>query len=201
MRKRLIVIWILFLSVTAFAQNRTNNIKFELKYPKVVGDNFITNYRQFFDLGVGYDFLSKDKINIGIILNTTYLKNGPSAIDLFVVSPKLMLDYEIHFNKLKLLPQVGFGYSSWIFRSNKIHEINEYGDPTGNYTSFKENENGITFRTGVTLLKETTKRVNVYFLMAYEFTRLMKLDNGGGSSYNRNIQIVYPGIGIVWKLN
>ena len=78
---------------------------------------------------------------------------------------------------------------------------NEIGEPMGT-TSEKTNSDGLTFHSSTKLLFNSSKKINWYFQISYEFSKLEKPKLGSGDTkFNRNIHLLYPGIGIIWNFN
>lgn len=75
----------------------------------------------------------------------------------------------------------------------------EFGEITQGVT-YKKNENGLTTKTAVKLVVNNDKKIKWYFNLSYEFTKLEKSKHEEDNiKFNRNIQMIYPGVGIIWN--
>ena len=65
-----------------------------------------------------------------------------------------------------------------------------------------ETQHGVSIKVATKIIFEKNKRINIFFVMGYELYRLQELADAPPSfdSYNRNIQLIYPGIGVILKL-
>jgi len=190
---------------TLFSQINREEIAIDVRYPIPIGDNFITKNMQgryigLVDIGIDYNLIKLNNFGIGILINSSVLSFSKNDVTLIILSPKIKVDYKININRISIIPNIAIGYSNWQFRSPaKILGV-ENGIPvqsekTVNYS------NGITFKGATKVLLNSNRQLNWYFQFTYEFTRLEKPDNGIDSKYNRNMHILYPGIGVVWKFN
>lgn len=139
-------------------------------------------------------------MGVGLLLNTSVLKLYEPDITLAVISPKIKVEYEIDLNKVLIIPQIGVGYSNWrfILPIDYIIDDNDIYHPTYGYRR-TSSENGFTLKGGTKILINSDKRVKWYINLAYEFTRLEKpTSDAENNSFNRNIQMFYPGIGLIW---
>ncbi len=146
-------------------------------------------------------YIETNGLGIGILFNSSILRLSETEVTLFILSPKIKLDYEIKIDRISIIPQIGLGYSNWLFRAPSIKITDEFGNivEAGKY---KENQNGWTIRGGTRFVLNSSKNLNWYFQIAYEFTKLEKPDSGAGDSkYNRNMHLLYPGIGLIWNFN
>lgn len=204
--KKLIIFILVNLQVsTIYSQFNQKDISFELRYPVPVGDNFIhrgyvEGYKGVVDVGVDYNVLKFGNLGIGVLFNGTFLKNTDFYdVHLRILSPKIKIEYEWDVKKISIIPNLALGYSHWHFRTPKA----DFYDNNGIYLRSGElivNLNGFTFRSGLKLLMKTTKRIDWYVQFAYELTKLEKTEFGDDSNYNRNVQIIYPGVGLLVKL-
>lgn len=202
--KKIIIFGLFFLSsISTYSQLNTENISFELRYPIPMGDNFINKgfdngYIGLIDLGVDYNIVKNKGLGIGVLLNSSVLKLSESDLTLMILSPKLKVEYEIDLNKVSIIPQVGVGYSYWRFRAPEMTYYDEFGNSVQG-EKFKLNENGFTLKGATKLVINNDKRLKWYFNLSYEFTKLEKPEpKGGDTKYNRNIHLIYPGIGMTW---
>ncbi|MBK8806723.1 MAG: hypothetical protein IPO21_08780 [Bacteroidales bacterium] len=205
MKRQIFVVLILLISVASYSQFN-KNIAIEVRYPLPIGDNFINKgfdkgYLGIIDLGLDYNVIEKNGLGLGIVFNTSYLRFSETDVNLLILSPKIKLEYEIELNKLSIIPQIGVGFSSWQYR---VYDI-IYTDELGNYlytSDFKQIENGLTLKGATKFVINTDKRVKWYFNIAYEFTRLEKSEyESANTKYNRNIQMIYPGVGMIWNFS
>lgn len=140
------------------------------------------------DIGVDYNILKKGNWGFGILNNTSLLTLPISEVSLLIVSPKIKIDYSINLGKVSFTPNIALGYSSWRFRSH-----NDLG-------TYKENQDGFTGKAGLKLVLNCNSHINLYLQMAYEYTKLELLDDTQDYKYNKNMEILYPGFGAIWKL-
>lgn len=208
MTKKIITIGLVLLyTIGLYSQVNTSNISFELRYPVPVGNNFINKaffgdgYLGLMDLAIDYNVLKFNELALGITLNSSVLRaSSVSDITLLILSPKIKFEYELNLNRVSLIPQIGFGYSNWRYYAI-LQYTNEIGEPAGTISD-KSNSNGLTFQALTKLKINSGKSINWYFLITYEFTKLEKPEiEGADTKFNRNIHIVYPGIGLQWNFN
>lgn len=193
MKKLVIVLLILTQVTTAFSQTNKRDIAFELRCPIPTGNNFLNEafgkgYIGITDIGVDYSVFKKGNWSFGILNNTSLLTLPPSEVTLLIVSPKIKIDYSISFGKVSFTPNIALGYSSWRFKSHN------------DIDSYKENQDGFTCKAGSKLVLNCNNHINLYLQIAYEYTKLELLDNSQDYKYNRNIEVLYPGFGVIWKL-
>jgi hypothetical protein len=205
MKRLLFVLIILIPMNSLFSQINREEIGIDLRYPIPIGDNFLNNnsrggYLGLVDIGIDYNLLKLNNFGIGILINSTVLRFSKNDVTLIILSPKIKVDYKININKISIIPNIAIGYSNWQFRSSAKTFTVENGIPV-QIDQAAEFLNGITLKGGTKVVLNSNSRLSWYFQFAYEFTRLEKLDNGIDSNYNRNMHILYPGIGVVWKFN
>lgn len=204
MRLTLIIGFILLYSIPSYAQSNRHAIALELSYPMTSGDNFINHandrgYSGLISVGVDYNLIRINGLGIGILFNSSMLKLPETDLKLTAHSPKLKIEYEIDLNKISIIPQVGIGYSSWRFRAPEKVWVDEFGDKYLQ-PKFKKNDKGLTVRGSSKIVLNNRRSLKWYLNIAYEFTKLEKPKDGSiDNSYNRNIQILYPGIGVIWN--
>ena len=198
MRKLIIVGLVLFNSIWSYSQNN-ESISLELRYPLPLGNNFINKagYVGLFDIGADYNLIKANKFSFGVLLNSSFLRFNELEVNLFIISPKIKAEYEISLNKLSIIPQIGIGYSNWRFQAPDITYTDEHGVHT---IKSRLNYNGLTAKGATKILINNDKNLKWYFNLAYEFTRLERPENLiSNFSYNQNIQLFYPGIGLIWS--
>jgi len=205
MKKILIVLFILIPASTLFSQINREEIGIDVRYPIPIGDNFLNNnsrggYLGLVDIGIDYNLIKINNFGIGVLINSSVLRFSKNDVTLIILSPKIKVDYKININRISIIPNIAIGYSNWQFRSSAKTFAVENGIPV-QIDQAAEFLNGITFKGATKVLLNSNSRLNWYFQFAYEFTRLEKLDNGIDSNYNRNMHILYPGVGVVWKFN
>ena len=204
MKKLLLLGVIILQTISLYSQINKENISFELRYPITSGDNYLNKgfdegYYGLIDFGVDYNILKKNRLGIGILFNTSMLRLSKTNVNLFILSPKIKIDYEFKINKLSIVPQLGFGYSNWRFRAPEQVLYDDYGNGVI-FDKFKNNENGLTVKGGVKCVLNTNNKLNWYLLFAYEFTKLEKPSfEMANVKYNRNMHLIYPGIGVIWN--
>ena len=205
MKRLLFVLIILIPMNSLFSQINREELAIDVRYPIPIGDNFLNNnsrggYLGLVDIGIDYNLLKLNNFGIGFLINSTVLSFSKNDVTLIILSPKIKVDYKININKISIIPNIAIGYSNWQFRSSAKTFAVENGIPV-QIDQAAEFLNGITFKGATKVLLNSNSRLNWYFQFAYEFTRLEKLDNGIDSNYNRNMHILYPGVGVVWKFN
>ena len=205
MKRLLFVLIILIPMNSLFSQINREELAIDVRYPIPIGDNFLNNnsrggYLGLVDIGIDYNLLKLNNFGIGFLINSTVLSFSKNDVTLIILSPKIKVDYKININKISIIPNIAIGYSNWQFRSSAKTFAVENGIPV-QIDQAAEFLNGITLKGGTKVVLNSTSRLNWYFQFAYEFTRLEKTDNGIDSNYNRNMHILYPGIGVVWKFN
>ena len=204
-KKILFVLIILIPMNSLFSQINREEIAIDVRYPIPIGDNFLNNnsrggYLGLVDIGIDYNLLKLNNFGIGFLINSTVLSFSKNDVTLIILSPKIKVDYKININKISIIPNIAIGYSNWQFRSSAKTFAVENGIPV-QIDQAAEFLNGITLKGGTKVVLNSTSRLNWYFQFTYEFTRLEKPDNGIDSNYNRNMHILYPGIGVVWRFN
>ena len=201
MRKLILLGLILFQGVLVYSQVNTESISFGLRYPYPTGYNYINKgldngYLGIIDVEVDYGVLKLDKLSFGLLFNASHLKLSKTDMDLWIISPKIKIDYRIKINKFSLIPQFGIGYSNWRFRSPAYTLYDEYGTAY-KIEGYKRNENGLSLKTATKIEMNINDRLQGFFQLAYEFTRLEKPETPAkNSNDNRNMQILYPVFGI-----
>lgn len=199
--KKLLLIWaLLFLSMPCFAQSRYGKFSISMSNPIPTGNNFINKnladgYLGVIDFGAAYNFYQRRSLGIGIQFNSTFLSFSEINEQLTIFSPKLRLEYAIKRNKVSLVPNIAVGYSSWRFRAPRpdfsMDRIN---------VLYRYNQMGATVRGGAKLVFDTSETLKWYAEFSYEKTRLENKFGGGlNQSYIRNIEMMYPGFGFIWK--
>lgn len=188
MKKLVLVFLLLIQSAQVFAQFNSDNISFEVRYPIPIGHNFINKgadkgYTGLIDFGIDYTVYKVQKLNVGVLLHASFFKFKPGDVNLRTIAPKLKADYEINLSKVSIVPQVAVGYSSFHFSG-----------------AYKKNSGGPAVKAATKIVFNRDKQMNWYFLIAYEFTKLKKLEDFvEDTSFNKNIQTLYPGVGITWN--
>lgn len=204
MKKLMLIGLIHLLCVTSYSQFITKSISFELRYPFPVGDNFINKgldngYLGLIDLGVDYNLFKNNGLGLGVTLNSSLLRLNVTDVTLLIISPKIKVEYEIDLNKILIIPQIGIGYSNWRFRAPDVTLIDEFGNPVGMGKS-RDDQNGLTLEAATKLVINNDRKLKWYFNLSYEFTKLEKPEyDSGDTKFNRNIQLLYPGIGVIWN--
>lgn len=188
MKKLVLVSLILIHSAQVFAQFNSDNISFEVRYPIPIGHNFIhkgadKGYTGLIDFGIDYTVYKVQKLNVGVLLNASFFRFKPGDVNLRTIAPKLKADYEISLSNVSIVPQVAVGYSSFHFSE-----------------AYKKNSSGPAVKAATKIVFNKDKQINWYLLIAYEFTKLNKLEDFvEDTSFNKNIQTLYPGVGITWN--
>ena len=205
MKKIIIIIGLVLTNpVFSYSQSDAESISFELRYPIPMGDHFINKafdhgYSGLIDLGLDYNILNANGLEIGILFNTSILELSHTDVNLLIFSPKIKADYEMYLNALSIIPQVGIGYSNWRFRSPEMTFTDGFGNPV-RIEGIDRNENGLTIVGATKLVLNNDKKIKWDFNLSYEFTKLEKPDyEGGDVKYNRNIHLFYPAMGMIWN--
>jgi hypothetical protein len=205
MRKSIISTIFIFQTLICSSQINKDEFSFELRYPFPIGNNFLNNklldgscHIGIIDFGIDYNVIKPKNFGFGIIFNTSLLRLPETDITTTVFSPKIKAEYFINKQKFSFVPQIGFGYSRWRFKGPEMDAMDEYGNPI--HLNNKLTYNGLSFKGSIKIIIRNSNKLNWYFQLAYEFTRLEKSKYGEiDSNYNRNIQIIYPGLGILYK--
>jgi hypothetical protein len=186
----LICIAVLLVSNSISGQQARNNINIEMRYPIPIGNSIINeNYSGMFDVGLDYNLFVLPFFNsqCGIMLHTSFLNRSNSNIDLIIFEPKFKYEYYTFLNNnFYYMHDVAIGYSFWKYANTATTTTNDI-------------QNGINIQWQLKLLKETKKEFRYYFLLAYEFTKLNKDKSIADTKYNRNIHMLYTGIGFEIK--
>jgi hypothetical protein len=205
MKKAFAIMIILIQMNNLFSQINKDDLAFELRYPIPMGDNFLNKgfgdgYSGIDDLGVDFNLLKINKLGVEILLNTSFLRLPESDMNLIILNPKIKIDYKINFNNISVVPNVAVGYSNWQLRATVLTHESPI-DPVQK-EEIKEYYGGISYRGATKIVWNNNKRLNWYIQLAYEFTKLEESENSGADSeYNRNVHILYPGNGLIWKFN
>ena len=205
MKRLLFVLIILIPMNSLFSQINREELAIDVRYPIPIGDNFLNNnsrggYLGLVDIGIDYNLLKLNNFGIGFLINSTVLSFSKDDVTLIILSPKIKVDYKININKISIIPNIAIGYSNWQFRSSAKTFAVENGIPV-QIDQTAEFLNGITFKGATKIMLNSNRQLNWYFQFAYEFTKLEKPHNAVDSQYNRNMHILYPGVGVVWKFN
>lgn len=206
MKKLFFAVIIILQSSIVFSQSFNEDISIDLRYPIPVGDNFLSKgfgngYMGVVDAGIDYSIFRISNIKIGILLNSSFLKPIDLDMRLMILSSKIKVDYTLSIHRLTIIPQFAIGYSNWRFRIPDII----FTDENGNVLSkqdYKQNANGLTYKCATKFSFKVSERIDLYAQVAYEYTRLEKPDNEMFYlKSDRSLQIIYPGVGVVYKFN
>ncbi len=197
-----ILVFAIGVTIASHAQMNTRKIAFELRYPIPMGDNYLnkgwgSGYSGIIDIGVDYNVIKKNGWGVGVLFNSSILKLSKTNVTLYILSPKFKVDYELKMNKFSIIPQIAVGYSNWRFRAPEMTVYDEFGDPLES-EKYKENRNGLTIKGATKFVLNNSNRLHWYLQIAYEFT---KLDDSSNLKYNRNMSLLYPGVGVIWNFN
>jgi hypothetical protein len=170
----------------------SQDLSFELRYPIPFGDNFLNSdilgrsgYNGILDIGAAYKIMDVSGFGFGISYNTSLFSLPITDVTIWTIMPKAFIEYEFKMQKISILPGIGVGYSHWIYK---------IPDSAG------ETDNGFSMKVSAKALFNNDKKVNFFILAAYEFTRFGKSDDELDYSFNRNVHVFYPGVGITWNL-
>ena len=203
-KKYVILICFLLQTTFLFSQESKNNLFLEVRYPKTFGDinkGFAgsNKYIGLIDLGLDYKFFEINNWGVGINLNTSFLKLSETSTHLTILSPKLTMDYALPIDNKVFITQFGIGYANWRLRDSELI-TGQIGNPSQN-EEFKQNENGLAIKVATKLVLNNNKKINWYLQLAYELTKLKNADDlSNGYIFDGNMQVLYPGFGIVWNL-
>ncbi len=186
--------------INSFSQNNNSKLALEVRYPMPQGDNFInrafgTGYSGEFDFGLDYTFYNNSNFKYGLILYSSYLNLKVGDVDLNIISPKVKFEYDINITKVSIIPQLSVGYS---FLRFKAPLVDQFGNLIPSIV-YKENHEGLSIKAATKLLFFNHKNLNFYVSISYEFTKLREKDTFDNIKYNRNVELIYPGLGIQWK--
>lgn len=194
MKRALASIIFLFIYTPSFSQLRGSNLSLILGYPIPVGHNFVNKdsgngFTGIADIGLDYTVLKANQFNVGILMNASFLKFKPLDISLNNLSPKVKIGYIVQLKKIVIQPQLAIGYSYFRFTG-----------PVINGSLFNESVGGISAKASTKVILNNERKINYYLSLAYELNRIGKLTTDTpDTNYNRYIQFVTPGAGILWK--
>ncbi|QRR00166.1 hypothetical protein [Dyadobacter sandarakinus] len=190
--KRAFLFAILLLTCTqSFAQFKGSDFSLNLGYPIPVGSNFVNEgfsvgYKGIADIGLDYTIFKASKVDVGMLINSSFLKFTPADVLLNVISPKVKLGYTMQLRKIVIQPQLALGYVHFGFKGSKYN--------------YKESVDGLAARVSAKAILKSARKINYYLSLAYEMNRIGKLrPEVPSTSYDRNIQFVIPGVGILWN--
>jgi hypothetical protein len=111
---------LLFTYTQSFSQFVDSDLSLTLGYPIPVGHNFINKgadvgYTGIADIGLDYTVFKASKIDVGILMNTSFLKFKPGDVSLNILSPKVKVGYTIKLKKIDIKPQLAIGYAHFSF--------------------------------------------------------------------------------------
>ncbi len=188
------------------AQSVPKQIEVELRYPKPIGDHFLakgfgSGYTPVIDLGLGYSIarLRKQKVGFGLKANLAYLILPETKVQAFIFSPKIVIDGRFGWknSKLKVIPEIGLGYSLLTFNKSNIG-----GRGDGLHPGDEIEMEGPMFRSGFKFLWKKDRKIHLFYSLYYEF---IKITNSGFDMldvpYNTSLHMFYPGVGAVWNFN
>lgn len=199
MRKTVIFVIFCLVSLSTFSQKKLNDISLYFSYPIPFGDNYISeNYMGIFDAGIAYDFLRLNNLGMAISFNTSALSFPDNDVNLQIFSPKIGVNYELKLNYLSIIPQIQMGYSNWRFRASGGTKLDESGN-TFEIPEYKKNFNGLTTRLDTRFVLSTKRTIKWFCNISYEYTIRENSREFLNNSYNRNIHIFYPGVGVMWS--
>jgi hypothetical protein len=195
--RRLTVIGLLALySTFAISQESKSNLMLDVSYPIPIGYNYINynEYLGFGDLGLSYSIQAFNKMQFVLGLSSSYYNLAIpdfnySDARMTTISPKIGLNYLINLGKQTLITQGTCGYTTLIV---KIPATNQ----DSGYNLIRH---GFSYKGGMKFSFLSINKLTLYIEMLYEFTRLSKSERSD-IPYNRNIQILYPGVGIMLDL-
>lgn len=198
---KLLIILGSLLPICAFGQATLTT---EARFPIPIGNNYVSNgfdrgYQGIADIGIGSRIVGKNNLSVNFCVSSSILYLKITTVTLTILSPKVTLNYRIPTNRINFLAQGGIGYSNWFFRSSEKYILtDEFGNQVGS-GRFKTQDSGINYRGSLGAELSEFERLTVCILFSYEFTRLSKPEVAPNTKFNRNIQMLYPGIALMWK--
>ena len=122
-----------------------------------------------------------------------YLKK--TNVNLEIFKPSLHFIYPYHFKKLDIISRLDCGYGFWRYYSDYVTNTTNDGD------SYYETTNAFMTSARLAVSYPVFKNVYVNMMLRYEYSRLKKPSTVTSDfSYYQNIQILYPGLGIEFRL-
>lgn len=205
MKKLLTSSILLLLAISLWAQ-MNESISIKLGYPIPVGNNFLNGsepnlkYKGIADIGIDYSFYRTNNLEVGILFNAMFLRLDMTDVNLMMLTPKLKMDYNINLKHVTIKPQLNVGYSHWQIRQDDYLIYPGEGEEYMVIEGSNENYNGFSAGLASKVILNTNRRLNWYLEVGYEFSRLEKPSNDiVNNSYNRNLGMVYPRIGVIWN--
>lgn len=162
------------------------------RYPVPTGDNFINKglgngYTGIMDIGLDYRMIKFNGFGMGISFNTSILRLQETDLTLVILSPKVLFDYETGLNRISIIPQIGVGYSNWIFQAPSITFADESVNPVLG-DAIKQKEYGFNLAGNLKFVLSTDNQLKWFINFTYEFTRMEIHDEPAeNSGHNRNI--------------
>lgn len=207
MRKEFWIIgMILMITAPCFSQTKTGDMSVRLDYPIPVGHHFVnkgfeTGYIGIANIGIDYCFMKKQHFVFDLILDAGALILPKHEIIGAAVSPKIGMGYHLDLDNISIVPHIGVGYAYWRFSAPERTFTDAYGNLIFEEKS-RIHHHGLTLRSGLKFIFNSKDKFQWFIHFNYDFTRLFLLDNSTtDNSYNRNIQIFYPGIGLIYNFN
>jgi hypothetical protein len=188
------VVILLFTYTQSFSQFKSSDLSLTLGYPIPVGNNFVNKggngYTGIIDFGLDYTIFKANRLDVGILMNTSFLHFKATDVALNILSPKIKVGYTIQLKIVDIQPQIAIGYSHFSFK----------GPAVFNGSVYNESARGISAKASTKVILKSEKKVNYYVSLAYEFNKLGELTTeAANTDFNRHIQFISPGVGILWK--
>lgn len=193
MKRALAFAVLLFIYTQSFSQFKGSDLSLTLGYPIPVGNNFVNKgsgngYTGIIDFGLDYTIFKANKLDVGILMNTSFLNFKPTNVSLNILSPKVKIGYTIQLKKIDIQPQLAIGYAHFSLK--------------GSGYNYEENADALACKASTKVILKSERKINYYLSLAYEFNKLGELTTDApDTNYNRHIQFITPGIGILWKFS
>src|SRR5512133_2571328 len=204
MKRDVVLLTMMVIALSGFAQFFERAVRFEMRYSLPVGDNFMNNktlgnngYVGIADAGIEYSVFKAGGFGAGAAFNISVLRLKDIEVTATGFLPKIFTEYAIKAGSFSIIPQVAFGYARWRYKGPDVDFTDDNGNPV--HLNNKKVYQGIAAEGSLRFLRHTGSPVDWFLQGSWSFTRLEKPKDGTlNSDYNRNISIVYPGLGLVW---
>jgi hypothetical protein len=201
--KSFIFYFLILVTSSLFGQGNVKSSHFIINnsYPIPIGNNFMNDKSVFGDdvmqyvgidaCGIGYNYNVIGNFNIGMNLRYSYLLNKSKYItNTGNINSALTFNYNYLKGKFQFIPQINFGYSNF-----KFFQKDEKATSTSDLSI-----NAFTVSSQMQVLYSLTNNLSLGISVAYDNTWLEKSDIVPNIAYNRNLQFLYPGICMDFKI-
>jgi hypothetical protein len=193
MKRLSLLIVFLFTFSETFSQFKDSDLSLTLGYPVPVGYNFVNKgagngYTGIADIGLDYTLFKANRLDAGFLMNASFLTFRLTHVSLTSLSPKVKIGYTIKLKKIDIQPQLAAGYTHFSF--------------DGPEYTHKEGIGGPAFKASTKIILKSEKKINYFASLAYEFSKMgLSTPAIPDIKFNRNIQLITPGIGVLWKFS